>query len=114
MEHMRDDDALPEPTEKDYLEGVIIAIILFLVVIFELYLKALLSAPVRDKSEVCIIFLAIGMIHLLGPHLLAFLYNCKHLILLRFLGVCKGQAQPRHARVVGAAFLLAGIVRWFM
>lgn len=111
---MRNDDALPEPTERDYREGVIIVIILFLVVIFELYLRELLSASMRNKAEVCIIFFAIGLIHLLGSHLLAFLYNCKHLILLRFLGVCKGQAQPRHARAVGVAFLLAGIVRWFI
>ena len=114
MEQMRYDDGLQGPTESDYREGMLIAIILIIVVIFELYLKTLLSATVQDKAEVCVIFFAIGLMHLLGSHLLAFLYNCKHVILLRFLGVCKGQAQAWHAKTVGIAFLLAGVVHWFL
>ncbi len=114
MEQMRNDDGLQGPTESDYREGMLLAIILIIVVIFELYLKTLLSASVQDKAEVCVIFFAIGLMHLFGSHLLAFLYNCKHLILLRLLGVCKGQARPWHAKTVGIAFLLAGVVHWFL
>jgi hypothetical protein len=114
MDHDHDDGALPEPTERDYREGVIILIILIFVVIFELYLRARLSESLRDRVEVTVVFLSLGLIHLFGSHLLAFLYNCKHLILLRFLDVCNGQARPRHAKIAGVAFLLAGIVHWFL
>lgn len=114
MDHDRDDAAFPEPTERDYYEAVIILIILIFVVIFELYLRSRLSESLRDRLEVTIIFLALGLIHLFGSNLLAFLYNCKHMILLRFLGVCNGQARPRHAKTAGIVFLIAGLVHWFI
>ena len=114
MDFERNDDAPSEPMERDYREGMIIVIILILVIIFELYLKAFLLVSIQDKAEVCIIFFAIGLIHLLSSHLLAFIYNCKHLIMLRLLGICRGRARPRHAKAVGVVFLLAGIMRWFM
>lgn len=111
MDQERSDGDLPEPTEGDYREGAIILIILIGVAIFELYLKSYLTDPVRNRAEVSVILLSIGLIHLLGSHLLAFLYNVKCPIY--FCYTRKRLTKPWHAKVAGIIFLLAGTVNWF-
>ena len=103
-----------EPDERDYREGIIILVILGLIIAFELYLRQRIAESIQGKVEICLILAAIGLIHLLGSHLLSFLYNCRHLLFLHAIGICRGHAQPRHARTIGLIFILAGVVRWFI
>jgi hypothetical protein len=108
------DDDWSEPTERDYREGVIILVILLGVLIFEFHLKSRLPDPLRGKTEITLVLLSIGMIHLFCSHLLAFLYNSKHLRMVPFHAAGMRQARPRHARAVGVIFSIAAVIVWFV
>jgi hypothetical protein len=105
---------LPEPTEREYLEGIIMLLSIALIIYFEVSLKYLISEPLRHKAEVIFVLLLIGSVHLLCSHLLAFFYNSRHLRFFPFLFAKRSQAAPRHARMFGLFFVLAAIVAFFL
>ncbi len=114
MDSDRSSGDLPEPTEKEYREGIILLLSIALIVYFERDIKYFIPGPVRHKAEVCFILLLTGAVHLLCSDLLAFFYNSRHLRFFPFLFSKRSQAAPRHARMVGLFFVLAAIVTLFL
>jgi hypothetical protein len=105
---------MPEATEREYLEGIILLLSIALIVCFEMYLRDYVPEPVRHKSEVVFILFLIGLVHLICSHLLAFFYNSRHLRFFPYLFAKRSQASPFHARMVGLFFILAAIVAVFL
>lgn len=114
MDRDRSNGDFPEPTEREYREGIILLLSIAFIVYFDVSIKYLVPEPMRHKAEVFFVLLLIGSVHLLCSHLLAFFYNSRHLRFVPFLFAKRSQAAPRHARMVGLFFVLAAIVAVFL
>jgi hypothetical protein len=107
----KQEDDIPETTESDYRDGVIVLVILLLVFIFELYIKLDLAESIRNRVEVSVVCASIGTVHLFCPRLLVFLYNIK--CPLMFCFIRKRPARLWHAKAAGVAFMLLAVINWF-
>ena len=114
MDSNRSSGDLPEPTEREYREGIILLLAIAFIVYFEIQMKYFIPEPVRHKAEVFVVLILTGSVHLLCSHLLAFFYNARHLRFVPFLFAGRSQAAPRHAQKVGLFFILSAIAALFL
>jgi hypothetical protein len=107
----KQEDDIPETTDSDYRDGAIVLVILLLVFVFEMYLKPGLAVLMRNRAEVSVICSSIGLVHLLCPRLLVFLYNIKCPLMFYFNR--RRPARLWHSRVAGIVFMLLAVINWF-